>query len=209
MPIRLLAGVLALVLASLYVVWLDRAQPAEVRKAARMAGERWYRLLMDEEQIGYVHTRSWRDFHGGWRFETLTHFSLNDEAPLSISDRLDFHHAPPYPLIAAEYWNRRGGAAPEGMVIESEGTAMRATLVRGAEAATHPVDWNYWLRDYLGLEVWLAEEHPPAGARFTARILDFDRGEPVNRTFFVVAQNATGYLVEISRARRAARDGIR
>ena len=195
MPIRLVAGLLALVLAGLYVVWLDSAQPAEIRKAARLAGERWYRLLMEGEHIGYVHTRSWRDAKGGWRFETLTHFSLNHEAPVSISDRLDFHHAPPYPLIAAEHWNRRGGSAPEGVVMVSDGKAMRATLVRGTETDTRPTDWDYRLRDYLGLEIWLAEQQPPAGARFTARMPDFDRGTPVDRTFHVVERNATGYLV--------------
>ena len=195
MPIRLVAGLLALVLAGLYVVWLDSAQPAEIRKAARLAGERWYRLLMEGEHIGYVHTRSWRDAKGGWRFETLTHFSLNHEAPVSISDRLDFHHAPPYPLIAAEHWNRRGGSAPEGVVMASDGKAMWATLVRGTETDTRPTDWDYRLRDYLGLEIWLAEQQPPAGARFTARMPDFDRGTPVNRTFQVVERNATGYLV--------------
>ncbi len=195
MPIRLLAGVLALVLTGLYVVWLDRAQPAEARAAARLAGERWYRLLMEGEHIGYVHTRSWRDAEGSWRFATLTHFSLNHEAPVSITDRLDFHHSPPYPLMAAVHWNRRGGAAPEGVVMEADGATVQASFVRGTEIDTRPTNWTYRLRDHLGLEVWLAEQRPSAGTRFTARMLDFDRGEPVNRTFRVIEENAAGYLV--------------
>ena len=196
MLIRLLAGLLALALTGIYAVWLDLAQPAEIRKAARLAGERWYRLLMEEEHIGYVHTRSWRNAQGGWRFETLTHFSLNREAPVSISDQLHFEAAPPYPLVAAEHWNRRGGSAPEGVVMHADGETNRTTFVRGTDTDSRPADWNYLLRDYLGLEVWLSEDSPREGGRFTARMPDFDKGKPVNRTFRVVEENATGYLIE-------------
>ena len=203
MLIRLLAGVLALALTGLYAVRLDLAQPAEIRKAARLAGERWYELLMEGDHIGYVHTRSWRDARGDWRFETLTHFSLNREAPVSVSDALHFQAAPPYLMIAAEHWNRRGGSAPEGFVMQSDGDAMIATFVHGAEAQSRPADWNYRLRDYLGLEVWLAEQRPGQGGRFTARMPDFDRGKPVKRTFRVLEENVTGYLIETPAPLRA------
>lgn len=196
MPIRLAAGVLALFLAGLFAVWLDAVQPAEIRAASRLDGERWYRLLMEGEHIGYVYTLSGRESLGDWRFETLTHFSLNGEAPVSVSDRLRFGAVPPYPMIAAEHWTRRSGSAPEGVVVQSDGGALTTTFVRGTDADTRPADWNYRLGDYLGLEVWLAEEHPRAGSRFTARMPDFDRGEPVDRTFRVAEQNATGYRIE-------------
>ena len=68
--------------------------------------------------------------------------------------------------------------------------------MRGAETDSRPVDWEYGLRDYLGLEIWLARQRPPPGGRFTARIFDFDRSEPVSRTFRIVEENETGYLVE-------------
>ena len=196
MLIRVFLGVLALLTAGLFVLWLDAVQPAEIRSAARLAGERWYRLQMEGEHIGYVHTRSWRGPRGGWRFETLTHFSLSGEAPVSISDRLEFRAAPPYALSSAEHWSRRGGSDPEGVIVESDGEATTNTFVRGAEMDSRPTDWNYRLRDYLGLEVWLARERPLEGNRFTARMPDFDRGEPVNRTFRIVEENSTGYLVE-------------
>ena len=196
MLIRVFLGVLALLLTGLFALRLDMVQPDEVRSAARLAGERWYRLLMEGSHIGYVHTRSWRDAHGDWRFESLTHFSLNGEAPVSISDRLLFRGAPPYALARAEHWNRRGGSDPEGVVVEADGNGATNTFVRGAEADSRPADWNYGLDDYLGLEVWLARERPREGNRFTARIFDFDRGEPVNRTFRIVEENETGYLVE-------------
>lgn len=192
---RLGAGVLALAVAGAFVNWLDSMQPAEVKSAARMAGERWYRLTMEGEHIGYVYTHSERTDRGGWRFETLTHFSLNREAPVSISDRLEFTARPPYPLITAEHWNRRGDAAPEGVLIQAGEQPATATFVRGGSANVRDADWQYGLRDYLGLEVWLAEGHPEAGERFTARMPDFDRGEPVNRTFRIVERNGTGYLV--------------
>ena len=196
MLIRLIAGVLALALTGIYVVRLDVAQPPEIRKAARLAGERWYKLLMEGDHIGYVHTRSWRDPVGAWRFESLTHFSLNREAPVSITDRLHFQATPPYPMVAAEHWNRRGGSATEGLVLQSEDNGMIATIVRGTETDSRPADWNYRLRDYLGLEVWLAEQRPREGDRFTASMPDFDRGEPVDRSFRVMEENATGYLIE-------------
>ena len=151
---------------------------------------------MEGTHIGYMHTRSWRDARGNWHFETLTHFSLTGEAPVSISDRLEFQAAPPYSLVSAEHWSRRGGAGSQGLIVEFEGQAATNTFVRGSESDSRPADWNYRLGDYLGLEVWLAREQPPEGYRFAARMPDFDRGEPVSRTFRVVEQNATGYLVE-------------
>ena len=193
---RLGAGVLALVLAGAFVYRLDSMQPAEVQNAARMAGERWYRLMMEGEHIGYVHTHSERTDRGGWRFETLTHFSLNREAPVSISDRLEFAARPPYPLTAAEHWNRRGDAVPEGVLIRTGTQPATAAFVRGGDTTIRDADWQYGLRDYLGLEVWLASAQPGAGERFTARMPDFDRGEPVNRTFRIVEKNGIGYLVE-------------
>ena len=195
MLIRVLLGVLALLLAGLYAVWLHAVQPDEVRSAARLAGERWYRLLMEGSHIGYVHTRSWRDDRGDWRFESFTHFSLNGEAPVSISDRLEFQSAPPFALSSAEHWSRRGGSDPQGLIVESGDDGTTNTFVRGAESDSRPAHWNYGLRDYLGLEAWLTRERPLAGNRFTARIFDFDRGEPVSRTFRVVEENDTGYLV--------------
>lgn len=193
---RTLLGALALLLTGLYALWLDVVQPAEVRSAVQVAGERWYRLLMEGSHIGYVHTRSWRGAPGDWRFETLTHFSLNGEAPVSISDRLAFDAAPPYALAAAEHWVRRGGSDREGVIVETGENGPVNTFVRGAETDSRPVQWSYGLRDYLGLEVWLARDRPSEGSRFSARIFDFDRGEPVSRTFRIVEQNATGYLVE-------------
>ena len=196
LPTRLLLGLLALVLAGLYASWLDTAQPAEIRSAVRLAGERWYRLLMEDRHIGYVHTRSWRDGGGGWRFETLTQFSLNGEAPVSISDRLHFHNAPPYALAAAEHWTRRSGAEPSGVIVTANGDGLSAAFVRGARTDAHPADWDYGLSDYLGLETWLAQQRPQPGERFTARMPDFDRGEPVNRTFRILEKTITGYLIE-------------
>ncbi|MCY4565734.1 MAG: hypothetical protein OXE40_14815, partial [Gammaproteobacteria bacterium] len=196
MLIRIALGLLSLFLAGLYALWLDVAQPDEIRSAARLAGERWYRLLMEGSHIGYVHTRSWRDARGDWRFETFTHFSLNGEAPVSISDRLEFQAAPPYALTAAEHWSHRGESDPEGIVVESGDDGTTSMFVRGAESDSRSADWQYGLRDYLGLEVWLARERPLAGNRFSARLFDFDRGEPVSRTFRIVEENEIGYLVE-------------
>ena len=196
MAIRLFWGAVALVMVGLFALWLAAAQPAEVRSAVRMEGERWYRLLMEGAHIGYVHTRSWQDNRGDWRFETLTHFSLNREAPVSISDHLVFHAGPPYALRAAEHWNRRGGSAPEGVILQTKGGTTTTTFVRADEVEAHPADWHYSLRDYLGLEGWLATQQPQPGDRFTAKMPDFDRGQPVNRTFRILEKNATGYLIE-------------
>ena len=196
MAIRLLSGALALALVGLFALWLAAIQPAEIRSAVRMEGERWYRLSMEGAQIGYVHTRAWQGSRGGWRFETLTHFSLNREAPVSISDQLIFQAAPPYSLDSAEHWNRRGDTAPEGVVLQTDGATATTTFVRGTDSETRPADWTYFLREYLGLEGWLAAEQPKPGDRFTARMPDFNQGEPVRRTFRVLEKNATGYLME-------------
>ena len=119
MPLRLSSGVLALALAAAFAQWLAAEQPIEVRSAAALQGESWYALSMDETPVGYLSTKAWRDLRGHWRFESLMHFSLGRNPPVSISESLWFHPMPPYRLVAATHWSERPGAPAQGVVVEA------------------------------------------------------------------------------------------
>ncbi|MCZ6656471.1 MAG: transglutaminase-like domain-containing protein [Gammaproteobacteria bacterium] len=196
MLLRLSSGLLALVMIGVFALWLTVSKPIELISAERLEGERWYQLNLDGQQVGYLHTRTHQDQRGSWQFDSLTHFALTDGQPVSITDHLRFHPAPPYQLVAAEHWNQRRGSAPEGMVIESGSDGLTASFIHGAESTQHALDWDYALKDYLAFEGWLATHAPSSGDRFYVKTPDFDRGRLVNKVFHVVEKNLTGYLVE-------------
>ena len=127
MLLRLSSGALALVLAAAFVQWLAAEQPMEVRRAAALQGESWYALSMDEAPLGYLSTRAWRDLRGHWRFDSLMHFFLDRNPPVSISESLSFHPMPPYQLVSATHWGERPGASPQGVVVEvgADGAVLR------------------------------------------------------------------------------------
>lgn len=125
--LRLSSAALALALAAAFVQWLAAEQSVEVRRAMVLQGESWYALSMDEAPLGYLSTKAWRDLRGHWRFDSLMHFSLDRNPPVSISESLSFHPMPPYQLVSATHWSERPGAPPQGVVVEmgADGAAVR------------------------------------------------------------------------------------
>jgi hypothetical protein len=185
-----------LVLVGVFALWQSSSNPIELKNAERREGERWYELRLEDQQVGYLHTNTFQDQLGSWQFDSLTHFALTDGQPVSVSDHLEFHPAPPYHLVGAEHWNQRRGSAPEGVVIESGPTGLTATFIHGTESSQLPLDWNYALKDYLAFEGWLAAQARNPGDRFSVKTPDFNRGQLVNKSFHVIEKNLTGYLVE-------------
>lgn len=205
LPLRLSSGVLALALAAAFAVWLAGEQPAQVRRAAALQGEFWYALSMDGAQVGYLSTKAWRDLRGYWRFDSLMHFSLDRNPPVSISESLAFRPLPPYRLAAAEHWSRQLGAPTQGVVVQAgdDGAVVHFHRAHPIPEAGEPAapqgggalapEWSFTLGDHLAIESWLARERPAAGARRAAKRLDFEAGRLVSKVFKVVEKNALGY----------------
>ncbi|MEZ5549490.1 MAG: transglutaminase-like domain-containing protein [Pseudomonadales bacterium] len=172
------------------------SSPAEQRAAA-LAGERWYRLMLEDQQIGYWHTRTYRDYRGNWHFASEQRFALKRNDPVTLRTHRTFARAHPQPLVQAEYvQERRDGV--ERTHIAGAGSRYQATIdhAGGSTPERQTLDWSYTLDDYLSFEVWLAEHHPAPGTSRTIASLDFDRLDVVTRVFDVVEQNTTGYRIE-------------
>ena len=140
------------------------ASPAEQRASA-LAGERWYRLMLQDQQIGYWHTRTYRDYQGRWWFDSEQRFALKQDEPVTLRTRRIFAREQPQRLLRAEYsQERRNGA--ERTLIDYDGVNYRATIQHagGGDPTIEQLDWSYTLADYLSFEVWLQDEQPPPGS---------------------------------------------
>ncbi|MBK80876.1 MAG: hypothetical protein CMQ43_08180 [Gammaproteobacteria bacterium] len=194
MPTRLVHGIgIAALLAGL-AWWLgDHTEPA-LESAAALRGERWYRLMLDDRHVGYLHTRTDRDRLGRWRFASDLRFALTRGNTVRIDEQLVFAAEPPYRLLSAAQVNHRSGER-EAVRIERSAQGYRLDTGDGG-GGTRALELAFTLGDYLGFESWLRERAPLAGATVSSAALDFARRQVVPRQFRVVGRNATGYELE-------------
>jgi transglutaminase-like putative cysteine protease len=197
--VAVLLGCLAWLLAA-------RTEP-EIESAADLQGERWYRLMLDERHVGYLHTRAARDPLGRWRFHSDLRFVLSRGKPVKTEEHLVFAASPPYPLLSASQRSERPGDL-EGTLIERAGDAYRASRITAGSPGGDRgrlLDLDFTLGDYLSFETWLRESRPAQGATVAVRVLDFARRRVVPRQFRVVDHNPTGYQLESPAPYDAAR----
>jgi hypothetical protein len=196
--IRLIHGAGLAVLLGCLAWLLARGTEPALQSAADLRGERWYRLMLDDRHVGYLHTRTVRDALGRWRFDSDLRFVLSHGNPVRIEERLMFAASPPYPLLLARQRSDRQGSV-DGTRIERDGSRYRAARIGSTTPAGDDhrlIDLAFTLRDYLGFETWLREIEPPPGATIAASALDFARRQVISRQFRVVDKNATGYQLE-------------
>lgn len=199
--VRLLNGLGALVLLGA-IAWLlaERSDPV-LRSADALRGERWYRLLLDDRHVGYLHTRIRRDVLGDWRFDSDLRFVLTRGNPIRIEERLDFAGTRPFELRQASQRHNRAGLT-DGTRIQREDrdgaryTVERVTVGGDGGSGPAPLDLTFQLGDYLGFETWLRRGNRPNGATVTSSALDFARQRVVARQFRVLERNAVGYRLE-------------
>lgn len=204
LSIRILHGSgIALLLAGLAWLLSQGARP-ELASAADQRGERWYRLTLDGQQVGYLRTDTGRDSLGRWRFHRDLRFVLDGGTPVRTRETLVFDGSPPFALRLGRQRIERPGQL-EGTVIERRDGGYQARRLGrepaavGAAADSGPpqeLDLRFTLADYLGFETWLRESEPEPGATVSASALDFGRRQVVPRQFRVVGRNATGYELE-------------
>ena len=190
--IAVLLGCLAWVLGA-------RTDPALESAAARL-GDRWYRLMLDDHHVGFLHTQTQRDALGRWRFDSDLRFVLTSGNPVRIEERLVFDATPPYALLTAQQ-RSEGPGTREGTLIERHGETYRATRTEAEAEATitdnrQPLDLQFSLTDYLRLEIWLRNSDPQPGTTVVATSIDFSRREVLPRQFRVVEKNPTGFQLE-------------
>jgi hypothetical protein len=184
------------------LAWVLGGDPVLESAAARM-GDNWYRLMLDDRHIGFLHTRTSRDGLGRWHFDSDLRFVLTSGHPVRIEERLSFDATPPYRLRSARQTSEQPGVS-EGTLIEQGTDGYRARRTgsgaRSATTETQLLDLEFSLTDYLWLETWLRGNDPRPGSTVAASSLDFSRRQVMPRQFRVVEKNLTGYQLEHSAA---------
>jgi transglutaminase-like putative cysteine protease len=173
------------------------ADPA-AKRASALGGERWYRLSLSGEHLGYWVTRTHRNWRGQWVFESEQRSAVNPDEPVTVATRRVFAATAPHDLVEAEYSQRRRSWTESTRVeLTPTGYVGYMRQARAARPAPpEPLTWRYTLRDYLDFEVWLHEQNPPPGSEKVIRTVDFSRLDVVGRKMAVRARNDTGYQIE-------------
>ncbi len=208
---RLLAAFLIAMTLGALNLSLTRCSDPVIKSASGLAGERWYRLMLNDQQVGFMHTDGYKHPLGDWVFKSDLRFVLTPGNPVRIEETLIFGAYPPYSLRRAEQWHKRPGVAA-GTLIRSSGDGYETARVQrrhkagsfkssadtslSAELNWHAANWAYDMGEYLAFESWLLGNQPQPGATRVVSTLDFSRGQVVPRVFRVEARNRTGYVVE-------------
>ena len=194
---RLLIASLACILVAGFAWWLTEPATDLTRQAHALAGERWYALTLEDRHLGYLRTHNYTDDDGNWVFESEQRFAMNPYDAAATVTRRIFSGAQPHPLISASHLQTRRDRA-EGVRIDASEDGYLARRLPEDGSAASRLSWEYGLADYLDFELWLARERPKAGRARSVMSLNFDRLEPVRRTFDIVDLQAGRYTIENS-----------
>lgn len=192
---RIIVAALACVFIAGLAVWLEAPSSDLIRQAKALAGERWYALSLDEQHLGYLHTHNYRDQNGNWVFESEQRFAMNPYDAAATINRRTFAGAEPHALLSAEHTQSRRGRV-EGVRIDTDAGDYLAHRLPEDGSAPSRLNWRYGLADYLDFELWLARSQPLPGQSRSVMTLNFDRLEPVRRTFRVVGLEDGNYTIE-------------
>jgi len=181
-------------------LWVQQQQPLVHSIAQGMAGERWYRVALYTEHVGFMYNHVYQDHLGQWHFVSTTHFLLNNGTPNTLSKALTFAAQPPYPLVAATYTNQGQQQSLTTTVTLTPEQGYLAEVTRpGQSSGTQPpviLDWSYDLSTFLNFEHWLATAAPGPDEEKLIYSPDFERLRINRHTYRIVEQNKEGYLVE-------------
>ncbi len=176
--------------------WVDNAnQPYTLKIAKQLLGERWYRINLENDHVGYMVTHAYIDTFGVRHFTTTTHFLLQQRPANTLTKHLEFSPNPPFALQKATYENRSGEQTATTRLL-ANALGFNATITRGRVENQLQLDWQYVLSDFLGFEHWLSSQQPQAGAERIVRSPDFERLRITSKNYRVLEKNTLGYVVE-------------
>ena len=150
-----IGATLALVAASIH--WLQ-PHSAEAHIADSLADERWYAVVFGHKPIGHYRSIAGRTEQGDFEFRTVLRFRLREDVETRIEDRLVFERQAPHLLAVATHAFEAG---PARLRVVIRGRV--AEIVEGGETHRRRVDASLAMRDYLAVELMLAEAAPAPG----------------------------------------------
>lgn len=150
---------------------------------------------MDRNQIGYMRNKVHRTDNGDWRFATTTYFDVLDNNPITTSKTLVFSQLSPHPLLKANYRTIKKSIDNE---IEAQLTEedYSVSIRRGPEKSEKQYQWDFYLTDYLSVEMWLNSGGPKISDKKAGKTLDLEKFRVVSRAYKIVDINDRGYVIE-------------
>ena len=198
--IRILIGLLATCVIAALLWWALQASDPTLQTANSLQGERWYRLTLADQAVGYYRSQAQRGQRGQHEFHTELRFALSKGQPVTVRESYVFASAPPFALLqAAHSVNRRSGWAAvhidrrDDALIASRSGSDRASSAEQTDP--HALDWDYSLAEYLAFESWIRAENPQAGASLSVTSPDLDNLTLASEVFELVSAGASGYQV--------------
>ena len=193
---RALIAVIGLSLVIGVIVFLHRQTSPTQQVAAGFLGEKWYRISLAADHVGYMHNHTYRNAAGKWHFDTTTHFLLATNEPVNLFKQLVFAAKPPFDLESASYSSLRDGVKMSTAVTRND-DGYSALVERDTSANEIDLDWHFTLTDFLSVELWLGTG-PNRYAEKSKKSLDFERLRMTQRTYRIAEKNSEGYLLENS-----------
>ena len=163
--------------------------------ANNLLGEKWYQIRMGENQIGYMHNAVAKTQDGDWQFESTSYFNVLSNNPVTTSKTLIFSHTPPHVVSFANFRTIQGSIDNEIEALLQK-NVYEVSVRRGTELTKEEYDWQFNLRDYLTIEMWLESKSPSNGDTIVSRSLDLEKLRVTKRKFNLVNKNKEGYLIQ-------------
>ncbi len=163
--------------------------------ANNLLGEKWYQIRMGGNQIGYMHNTVARTQDGDWQFESTSYFNVLSNNPVTTSKTLIFSQSFPHIISYANFRTIQGSTDNEIKALRAENT-YNVSIRRGQEITQEEYDWQFDLRDYLTVEMWLHSQSRNNGETVVSRSLDLEKLRVTNRKFQLVSKSEEGYVIQ-------------
>lgn len=171
--------------------WLGGSPDPTDRAAKRLQAERWYSVSLHGNDIGHFRTFG-RMSRKGYRFDSELVFRLGTGPQTRIVETFVFGAQAPYALLTAEHAYI---TTDDSMHVGIERLSGRLAASRNGQ--TTELDWDYLLKDYLAVEMWLDRDQA-VGAALDSQSIDFDRPSLKRESWRVIDRNDTGYRLRNS-----------
>ena len=189
-PVLYRLGFVAATAAALIAAgWLGGAPDPTEQAARKLQAERWYSVSLHDADIGHYHAVG-RMSRAGYRFDSELVFRLGMGPETRIVETHVFEAQAPYPLVAAEHAYVNGDNSMQVRIARRPGG-----LAASVNGQTTGLDWDYLLKDYLAVEMWLDHE-PRVGAAVDSQSIDFDRMSLKQESWRVIDRTETGYRLQ-------------
>ena len=165
-------------------------------------GEHWYRLEFSNQNIGQYFSSTLINLNQEAIFSSSLNFTLPGAQTTQINESLTFAAAAPHVLQSGTYTEISEHKIFREVTltrIENGQTNTYELSISGdGKTQTRAQQFTYTLKDHLGLELWLKQEHPRPGRILQSRNFDFNQFKPAIITWHVVENNPDGYVVSNS-----------